>query len=347
MALSRLSLLDFRNHQDLLLTPGPGFVVLTGDNGAGKTNILEAVSLLAPGRGLRRAALTEMSRQSGSGAFGVSARINDIDLATGTKAEKPERRLIKINGAQSSANALSEWLSMIWVTPAMDRLFAESASERRRFLDRLVLALDPSHSGHVSRYEAAMRQRNRLLTGEQLPDQSWLGAVEAQMAIHGEAINRARTSLVVALEEQRNSLPNGPFMCPEIQISGWHWNDHFAAELRSNRERDRAAGRTLIGPHRSDFLASHPNHRQAAALCSTGEQKAMLFGIVLAHAELISERSGHPLILLLDEVAAHFDPHRREALFLRLEEIGAQTWMTGTETAPFEQLTSNTSWISL
>src|SRR5690242_12847354 len=188
--LSRLVLTDFRNHADAVLTPGTDFVVLTGDNGAGKTNVLEAVSLLAPGRGLRRAALAEMARQGGSGGFGVAATLGgDVDLATGIEPGSPNRRLIRINGAPAPAAALAEWLTVLWLTPALDRLFVEGPSERRRFLDRLTLALVPAHAMHTTRYDAAMRARNRLLAEAResgaVPDDHWLTALEAQMAEHG------------------------------------------------------------------------------------------------------------------------------------------------------------------
>jgi DNA replication and repair protein RecF len=342
MALSRLSLSDFRNHADLLLLPGSGFVVLTGENGAGKTNILEAISLLSPGRGLRSASLGEMARQTGTGGFGVAARLTDVDLA-----ETPERRLVRINGAQASATALSEWLSLVWVTPAMDRLFMEGASARRRFLDRLVLALNSSHGGHANRYEAAMRQRNRLLGGEGSADPAWLSAVESQMVTHGFALAEARSHLVSALSEILAASPDGPFARAGLALEGWEWRDDFAAQLMSARPRDAAAGRTLAGPHRSDLSVTHIAKNQSAARCSTGEQKALLMGLVLAHAELVAAQVGRRPILLLDEVAAHLDPIRRDALYARLAAGGGQVWMTGTERTPFDSLGSAASWITL
>ena len=338
MALTRLSLTDFRNHTDLLLEPGPGFVVLTGENGAGKTNILEAVSLLSPGRGLRGAALGEMARQGGAGGFGVAARQASVDLGTGTRAAAPERRLVRINGAQAAATALSEWLSLIWVTPAMDRLFTDSAGDRRRFLDRLVLALDPAHASHASRYEAAMRQRNRLLAAAEPADPAWLTAVEAQMATHAAPIAVARQRLVATLAERLAEAPEGPFARAGLALEGWQWRDDFAGELAAGRPRDAAAARTLAGPHRTDLSVTHVAKGQPAARCSTGEQKALLLGLVLAHADLVAELAGRRPILLLDEVAAHLDPRRRAALFERLEGGGGQIWMTGTETAPFGPL---------
>ncbi|MDQ2763735.1 MAG: AAA family ATPase, partial [Pseudomonadota bacterium] len=196
--LVRLVLTDFRNHADAVMAPGPGFVVLTGENGAGKTNVLEAVSLLAPGRGLRRASLSEMARQGGPGGFGVAATLADTtEIATGTQPSAPERRIVRIQSAPVAATALAEWLTVLWLTPAMDRLFTEPASERRRFLDRLTLAFSPAHAVHSNRYDAAMRARNRLLAEAVPPDPEWLSALEAQMAEHGAAIDLARRDTVL------------------------------------------------------------------------------------------------------------------------------------------------------
>ncbi|KQS03076.1 recombinase RecF [Sphingomonas sp. Leaf357] len=343
--LARLVLTDFRNHPDTVIAPGPGFVVLTGENGAGKTNVLEAVSLLAPGRGLRRAALGEMARQSGPGSFGVAASLQpqmqadgEIDIATGTQASAPERRIVRIQGAPVAATALAEWLTVLWLTPAMDRLFTEPAGERRRFLDRLTLALAPGHAVHSNRYEAAMRARNRLLGEDMPPDPDWLSALEAQMAEHGAAIDDARRDTIAALAEALATQPEGPFARASLALDGWSGGGStLAADLAQVRRRDAAAGRTLVGPHRTDLSVTHLGKGQAAALCSTGEQKALLLGIVLAHADLVAARTGHPPILLLDEVAAHLDPVRRTALFDRLSGQG-QVWMTGTEDALFDGL---------
>ncbi|MEG3087852.1 DNA replication/repair protein RecF [Sphingomonas sp. PB4P5] len=371
--LARLVLTDFRNHRDTVIAPGPGFVVLTGENGAGKTNVLEAVSLLAPGRGLRRAALGEMARQGGPGAFGVAAsllpsRLRErsgedmsrnapapigqvlpqplpqaggeelVDFATGTLPSAPERRIVRIQGAPVAATALAEWLTILWLTPAMDRLFAEPASERRRFLDRLTLALSPGHAVHSNRYEAAMRARNRLLADDVPPDPHWLSALETQMAEHGAAIDEARRETVAALSAALADQPEGPFARAGLALEGWTGaGDTLAADLAHGRRRDTAAGRTLIGPHRSDLAVTHLGKQQPAALCSTGEQKALLLGIVLGHADLVAQRTGRAPILLLDEVAAHLDPSRRAALFQRLAGKG-QVWMTGTEDALFAAL---------
>jgi DNA replication and repair protein RecF len=330
----RLALTDFRSYVDALIEPGPGFVLLYGENGAGKTNLLEAVSLLSPGRGIRGAALQEMARRCGSGAFAVAARAGEIDIGTGTVVSAPERRQVRINGAPASANSLGEWLSVLWLTPAMDRLFTGPAGDRRRFLDRLVLALEPSHAHHASRYEAAMRSRNKLLSEPNPADPAWLVSLEAQMAEHGAAIAGARARTVAALDERTSAAPDDQFARAELVLEGWNGGD-LASDLGASRSRDSAAGRTLVGPHRQDLVVVHAAKSMPAAQSSTGEQKALRLGLVLAHADLVADRRGAPPILLLDEVAAHLDPQRRAALFARLEGRG-QVWMTATEAPLFD-----------
>jgi DNA replication and repair protein RecF len=240
---------------------------------------------------------------------------------------------VRINGAPAAVNSLSEWLSVLWLTPAMDRLFSGSAGERRRFLDRLVLALEPSHAHHASRYEAAMRARNKLLAEEPW-DEAWLASLELAMAEHGTAIGAARERTVIALDERLSQAPDDEFARAGIALEGWEPGD-LAVSLKSNRLRDAAAGRAIEGPHRQDLAVLHRAKQMPAARSSTGEQKALLLGLVLAHAELIADRRGEPPILLLDEVAAHLDPRRRAALFDRLEGRG-QVWMTATEAALFD-----------
>ncbi|HWW65448.1 MAG TPA: DNA replication/repair protein RecF [Sphingomonadaceae bacterium] len=349
MAVLRLALTDFRSYAQATLAAAPGFVVLTGENGAGKTNILEALSLLAPGRGLRQAALSDMARSDGPGGFAVAARLTDeLDLGTGTLASAPDRRQVRINGASAPAGALAEWLSILWLTPAMDRLFVEGAGGRRRFLDRLVLALEPGHALHATRYEAAMRARNRLLAEEGGADPAWLAALEAGMAEHGAALADARARTVTALAERVADQPEGPFARAGLALEGWQAQGEgaLAEELRAGRARDAAAGRTLAGPHRTDLAVTHLGKRQPAARASTGEQKALLLGLVLAHADLVAARTGRPPLLLLDEVAAHLDPLRRAALFERLATGGGQVWMTGTEPALFAGL-GDATWLGV
>ena len=334
MPVSRLSLTDFRSYASAMIEPGPGFVLLFGENGAGKTNLLEAVSLLTPGRGLRGAALGEMPRQGGKGGFAVAARLGDVDIGTGTQPAAPERRQVRINGAPAAVNSLGEWLSVLWLTPAMDRLFAGSAGDRRRFLDRLVLALDPTHAHHSTRYDAAMRARTKLLAEPETADAAWLTALEEAMVEHGTAVAEARARTVAALDERLSAAPEDEFARAEIALDGWSASD-LRQVLPHNRARDAAAGRATEGPHRQDLVVTHRGKRMPAARCSTGEQKALLLGLVLAHAQLVTARRGAAPILLLDEVAAHLDPKRRAALFARLEGRG-QVWMTGTEAALFE-----------
>jgi DNA replication and repair protein RecF len=353
VSIARLSLTDFRSYADALIAPGPGFVILTGENGAGKTNILEAVSLLSPGRGLRGASLAEMARRDGDGAFAVAARLGDspsspgagVEIGTGTSADAPDRRQVRINGAPASANSLSDWLSVLWLTPAMDRLFADAASGRRRFLDRLVLALNSGHATHAARYEAAMRARNKLLGEEGPRDESWLTALEARMAEHGAAIAEARADAVASLAELLAVAPEGPFARAGLALEGGEEAD-LAQALALGRSRDAAAGRTLAGPHRTDLIVTHIGKNQPASLCSTGEQKALLIGLILAFADLVAERAGRP-ILLLDEIAAHLDPLRRAALFDRLAGSGGQAWMTGTEPDLFPGIGAAATWLAV
>jgi len=330
---SRLSLTDFRSYASTALEAGPGFVLLFGENGAGKTNLLEAVSMLAPGRGLRGAPLSDMQRQGGNGGWAVAARLDGADIGTGTLAAAPDRRQVRVNGAPASVNSLSEWLSVLWLTPAMDRLFTGSAGDRRRFLDRLVLALEPAHAHHATRYDAAMRARNKLLAAESW-DENWLGSLEAAMAEHGAALAQARARTVAALEGRLADAPEDEFARVAIALEDWEESD-LTALLGAGRQRDAAAGRATEGPHRQDLAVVHRAKQMPAASSSTGEQKALLLGLVLAHAELVTDRRGEPPILLLDEVAAHLDPKRRAALFTRLEGRG-QVWMTATEVALFD-----------
>jgi DNA replication and repair protein RecF len=375
---NRLTLTDFRSYAAASMEPESGFVLLSGDNGAGKTNLLEAVSMLAPGRGLRGAALSQMARQGGSGGWAVAAHLSPLPLAggeeerssegvgpsyeishdiptpqpppasgrgsttigTGTLATAPERRQVRINGAPASVNSLSEWLSILWLTPAMDRLFTGSGGERRRFLDRLVLALEPTHAHHSTRYDAAMRARNKLLADERWDD-VWLLSLEDAMAEHGSAIADARARTVAALGERLAEAPEDEFARATIGLQGWEEAD-LPALLSTNRQRDAAAGRTTEGPHRQDLAVLHRAKQMPAANSSTGEQKALLLGLILAHAELVAERRGEAPILLLDEVAAHLDPKRRAALFARLEGRG-QVWMTATEASLFDGIDAGAS----
>jgi DNA replication and repair protein RecF len=334
--LDRIQLEDFRNHFGTALDGAERFNLLVGENGAGKTNVLEALSLLAPGRGLRRASLAEMARAGGGGGFAVSAQLGeDTRLGTAVRPTQPNRRVVHANGAEIPAVRLGEWLSVAWLTPAMDRLFAEGAGARRRFLDRLVLALEPGHAALAARYEAGLRERNRLLAGEAEPDPLWLDGIEAQLGESGEALASARRRVVERLDVALATMPEEPFARPSLAYAS-ETPECLIQALRSGRRRDRTAGRTLAGPHRDDLAVSHAAKRRPAAECSTGEQKAMLIAIVLAHAGLLDE--ARPRVLLLDEVAAHLDPLRRSALFERLHALPGQYWLTGTERAPFTDI---------
>ncbi|MBB6226153.1 DNA replication and repair protein RecF [Polymorphobacter multimanifer] len=339
VAVTRLALTDVRSHAALALEAAPGLVAITGENGAGKTNILESVSLLAPGRGLRGASLGEVARIGGAGGFSIAATLmaagGAVELGTGTLATAPERRVVRVNGAARPASALGEWVSVVWLTPAMDRLFAESAGGRRRFLDRLVLALHPGHARETLRYEAAMRGRTRLLTGHPGADSGWLGALEGAMEEHGGALLRARADTVTALSEALADAPEDGFARPLLRLEDSTPAD-LAAALKRNRGLDAAAGRALIGPHRADLGVVHAGKGMPAGLGSTGEQKALLIAIVLAHAALVRARTGEPPLMLLDEIAAHLDAPRRTRLFSRLAETGAQVWMTGTDRSLFD-----------
>ncbi len=358
--ISRLSLTGFRNYTQLSLTLDARPVVLTGANGAGKTNLLEAVSFLSPGRGLRRAAQDQVARVTGDGQWTVSTDITEGDEVTrigiglqNTPNGTERSKRLRINQANAnSSDALLEYLRVLWLTPAMDGLFTGPAGDRRRFLDRLVLAGDPGHGRRVSAYEKALTGRNRLLDAPQ-PDAAWLNGLESQIAELGVAIGFARQQLVEQLDarlaaDQRpsNAFPSamltlaGPFEDLLAQQNGpaLEVEENFRELLRNNRRRDAAAGRTLDGPQRSDLLVRHREKDMPAALASTGEQKALLIGLVLAHAKLVSEIDGRSPVLLLDEIAAHLDPGRRAALFEALLALGGQAWMTGTDPILFEAL---------
>jgi len=345
MGLSRISLENFRNHAATSLGEPAHFNLLVGENGAGKTNLLEALSLLGPGRGLRRANLADLARCPAPGdappAFAIGASLTEAGtvsarLGTYTEPGQPGRRLVRVNGAAASAASLAEWLALSWLTPAMDGLFTDSAGARRRFMDRMALAIAPDHARRVNALEAALRERGRLL--EQGGDPRWLDAIEAQAAEHGAAVAATRAELVTRLADELSALPPEPFARPALAYRPGGPLDETAlrAEFARQRPRDRAAGRALTGPQRDELEVVMASTRQPAAACSTGEQKAMLIAITLAHGILAA--AGRPSVLLLDEVAAHLDPVRRAELFRRLREGRAQVWMTGTELAPFDAI---------
>lgn len=355
--IERLKLAGFRNYSDLALALDSRHVVLVGDNGAGKTNLLEAVSLLTPGRGLRRAAYGDMLSGNAAAAaagFSVFASLEGmagpVDIGTGVDGgEEGGARRVRINGAPArSADDLLEHLRILWLTPAMDGLFTGPAGDRRRFLDRLVLSVDPAHGGRALDYERAMRSRNRLLS-EGRADPVWLDGLEGQMAELGVAMALARREVVDLLSGLiEDNAAQSAFPAARIRLEGFldeapqqsagDMEAAFAGMLRTGRGRDAAAGRTLAGPHRSDLVVHHRAKAMPAALSSTGEQKAMLIGIVLGHAQLVRSLTGYAPLLLLDEIAAHLDEGRRAALFDLVEALDGQAFMTGTDAAMFASL---------
>jgi len=352
----RLTLSNFRSYRAAELAVEGPLVVLVGPNGAGKTNVIEALSFLAPGRGLRRATLDEVAFVEGDGSWAVAAQVEGVlGLTTlGTGIEPPAAddatpaRKCRIDGENvGSAAAFADHLSVIWLTPAMDGLFAGPASERRRFLDRLVLAVDGAHNGRVNALERALRSRNRLLE-QPNPDLHWLDAIEHETAEVAVAVAaaRAETARRLAAMLARAKDPASPFPWADIALDGWVENalleqpateveDRYRTVLRENRKRDAAAGRTTDGPHLTDLDVLHGPKGIPAGDASTGEQKALLVGLVLAHAALVAEMTSYAPLLLLDEVGAHLDPIRRGALYDALARIGAQVWMTGADPALF------------
>ncbi|RUX03569.1 MAG: DNA replication/repair protein RecF [Mesorhizobium sp.] len=362
--ISKLTLTNFRNYATLAIDVAPGAVVFSGDNGAGKTNLLEAISFLTPGRGLRRAPYGDVAREGGDGGFALHARLDgpdgEVEIGTGISGGDTAEsgRRVRINGAPARAEGMLEWLRVVWLTPAMDSLFTGPAADRRRFLDRLVLAIDPGHGQRALDYEKAMRGRNRLLT-EGSRDAGWFEAIETQMAETGVAIAAARAEMVRLLAAMIGRLPDtGPFPQADIGLSGdleaeiagapaVDVEERFRRALADGRDRDRAAGRTLEGPHRSDLMVRHRPKAMPAELCSTGEQKALLVGIVLSHARLTGEMSGLTPIMLLDEIAAHLDGGRRAALFSILEELKCQAFMTGTDAALFSSLRGRAQFLTV
>ena len=349
--LRRLTLTDFRSYARAEISFDGRPIAIAGENGAGKTNLLEAVSLIGPGRGLRTARLDELPRIGGEGGWAVSARVDDGEderrFGVGAEAARPDRRVCRIDDASASGpGAFAEHLRFLWLTPAMDRLFMEGASERRRFLDRMTLAHDPSHGKAASAYEKAMRQRQRLLE-EGGRDDEWLSALERQMAEAGVALAAGRRETAAMLAAANVADDGEDFPAADIALEGdletalagigvSDVEDDFAEKLRACRRRDADAGRALSGPHRSDMAVTHRKKGRPARLCSTGEQKALLIGLVLANASALAARpGGAPLILLLDEIAAHLDPDRRARLFEILDGLGFQTLMTGTDQSLF------------
>ena len=359
--IQRLALTHFRNYWAGSVQTRGDVVVLVGPNGAGKTNLLEAISLLAPGRGLRRATLEDVAFSEGDGSWAVAVEVEGaLGLATlGTGVERPfgetepRSRQYRIDREPvASAAAFADHARVVWLVPAMDQLFAGPASERRRFLDRLVLAVDAAHGGRVSALERSLRSRNRLLE-EKAPDPHWLDAVERETSELAVAVAAARVEAVrrlsAALAIRREQVSAFPWA--RVGLAGAVENalealpaseveDRYRASLKKSRARDAAAGRTLEGPHLTDLNVVHGPKGISAGETSTGEQKALLIDLVLAHAGLIGQMTGIAPVLLLDEVAAHLDPVRRTALFEALQSLGAQAFLTGADTAAFIEIAS-------
>jgi DNA replication and repair protein RecF len=366
-AVTNLILTEFRNYPSLSLALSGQHVVITGENGAGKTNLLEAVSFLSPGRGMRRAVLSDVAREGSSNGFAINATIEmdgeDVQLGTGTFGDTlggETARRLRVNGAaQKSTDALTDYLRVVWVTPQMDGLFSGPAADRRRFFDRLVLAIDPMHGQRSLDFERAMKGRNRLFE-ENRSDERWFEAIEIQLAEYGTAIAAARAELVQLLAGMMERLPDdSPFPKADLALLGSleeqimggmaasDAEDDYRHTLRKNRNRDRSAGRTLDGPHRSDLSVFHRPKNMAASQSSTGEQKALLVGIILSHARLVTQMTGSAPILLLDEIAAHLDAGRRAALFGIIDDLGAQAFMTGTDRALFSALEGRAEFLSV
>jgi len=364
VGVTRLVLTDFRNYREARLTLGNEPVVLTGPNGAGKTNMLEAVSFLAPGRGLRGGRLSEIDRRDGvpsAGGWAVAAlvatRRGTLRVGTGRDGTAGERRIVRIDGepARSQA-ALGERLGVVWLTPPMDRLFLEGPGGRRRFLDRLVLGLDPAHALRVAAYEQALRDRSRLLH-DGPADRAWLAALEEVMAEQGVAVAAGRREAVGRLD-RACAEAEGPFPRARLTLVGTvdGWLDtmpalaaeaKLASTLAATRQSDAQSGGAAIGPHRSDFCVSLADKGIAADRASTGEQKALLISILLAHASLQQAIRGEPPLLLLDEIAAHLDASRRAALFEALLRLASQAWLTGTDEALFAPLRGHAQFLSV
>ncbi|MEZ5925431.1 MAG: DNA replication/repair protein RecF [Hyphomicrobiaceae bacterium] len=359
-SVERLRLSNFRSYADLSLELTPEPVVLFGPNGAGKTNLLEAVSLLAPGSGLRRSPYAELVRIGGGRRWAVSAVVRTasgtVTIGTGPSGRSEDGegggRIVRIDQQPRGSQALAEIVEVVWLTPAMDGLFTGPASDRRRFIDRLIVCFDPSHRTRLNAYERAARQRNRALEIGGRPQE--LVGLELQIAETGVAIAAARVDAIEriqsAIADRLELKPRSAFPWTEIAVDGWleqalgerpavEVEDAFAQELAQMRDRDRAAGRQLKGPHLTDLLVGHGPKALPAKVCSTGEQKALLIDLILSHAELVRRlRSGEAPILLMDEIAAHLDESRRRELFAELVALGSQAWLTGTDREPFQSL---------
>lgn len=364
----RVMLSNFRSYANMQLDVGANSIVLVGENGSGKTNLLEALSFLSPGRGLRRAKLSHVGKIGSQETWAMSARLMTPDgmrqLGSGLIARQdlssitsPDRRIARLDGETLSSPApFAHILQVAWLTPQMDRLFIEGPSGRRRFLDRLVAAYHPTHSREVNAYEKVMRERGRLLYDGNA-DPVWLSTLEKRMAEHGVAVAAARLDAIqklsTAIAQSRSVFPNaqlalvgeleeGLLKYPAVDVEA-----NFCDRLLTTRALDCKSGRTSIGPHKSDLQVHHGDKNMPAELCSTGEQKALLIGITLASARLSTHQFGAPPLLLLDEIAAHLDVERRGSLFDELTDIGSQVWLTGTDRSLFDQMQNRAKFFHL
>lgn len=367
-AVKNLRLFRFRGYEDVQMNLGSQTIVLTGPNGAGKTNILEALSFLAPGRGLRHAKLEDVTRHGTPPPhkWGISAEISTpygpTQIGTGLDPHS-NRRIVKIDGdVQKGQNSLSDYLSAVWVTPQMDRLFLDGNAMRRRFLDQVIFNFEPAHMGRLNRYEKTMRERSRLLRdlGPDNADPTWLSSLEIIMAETALSIAAARLIMVERLQKAciENHLHTDIFPLPHIRIEGWvetqleshsalEVEDMFKHALQQSRPRDAIIGGAEHGTHRSDFMVWHKGHNIIADQCSTGEQKGLLMAITLAHARLVKAEKGTAPLLLLDEMVAHLDEHRRQTLFDMVLSLGGQCWMTGTDKDSFAPLKNTAQFLDI
>lgn len=353
VVVQQLKLSNYRNYRTFSVNFSGKHVVFTGHNGAGKTNLLEAISLLSPGRGLRRSTYGDLiCANADNNSFVVFAKLysalfDEVDIGT-TCDNADGGRKVRINGTSTSADRLTDYCRISWLIPAMDGLFTGSASDRRRFLDRMVLSIDPSHGRRVLDFEKVMRSRNRLLLDGNT-NNGWFDALETQMAELATAIAAARIDVIRLLDGGKENDSHDVFPHPILVIEGLleqalinqsaiDVEEYYRQKLHDGRPLDRAAGRTLEGPHRSDMKVFYAQKNMPAALCSTGEQKSLLMGLILAHAKITAQISGMAPILLLDEMAAHLDEQRRVALFNILDALGGQSFMTGTDRQLFSAL---------
>jgi DNA replication and repair protein RecF len=343
IAVTSLGLSYFRSYRIARLELPEGPVVIIGPNGAGKTSLLEAVSLLSPGRGLRAAGLDEIARKPEGLGWKVTAVVQRLDESheAETWAEPGEGRQVRIDGKAAAQSALGRTARVLWLVPAMDRLWIEGAEGRRRFLDRLTLSFLPDHAEAALAYDKAMRDRNRLLR-DQIGDAAWHGALEAQMGLAGATIMANRAAALARLaavpDPTSGAFPRADLAVTYPEETPPPGAEDLAAALAAGRRRDMAAGRTLIGPHRADLTAVYAAKGMAAAQCSTGEQKALLVSLILANASAVARQDGAAPILLLDEIAAHLDAARRAALYAEIVEMKAQALMTGTGRELFDDL---------